>query len=79
MSSAIDEGFSLSFWLKKNVTSQKIEGGASIRVGAFIRRNTVGIDGAVKYRVFVSVIKIIQNKLSKILFCKKGKTYQKSR
>ena len=41
MSSAIDEGFRLSFWLKKNVTSQKIEGGASIRAGAFIRRNTV--------------------------------------
>jgi len=28
MSSAIDEAFSLSFWLKKNVTSQKIEGGS---------------------------------------------------
>jgi len=40
MSSAIDDGFRLSFWLKKNVTSQKIEG-ASIRAGAFIRRNTV--------------------------------------
>jgi len=26
---------------KKNVTSQKFEGGASIRAGAFIRRNTV--------------------------------------
>jgi len=43
MSSAIDEGFRLSFWLKKNVTSQKIEGGASIRAGAFIRRNTVHV------------------------------------
>jgi len=29
------------FGWKKNVKSQKIEGGASIRAGAFIRRNTV--------------------------------------
>jgi len=30
MSSAIYDGFRLSFWLKKNVTSQKIEGGGRL-------------------------------------------------